>query len=57
MGRFNFIVHGYDDPHEVYAIEAIRAFYQTLHHRWPYWFFFCDLRSDGLKMMTACCMK
>ena len=58
MGRFNFIVHGYDDdPHEVYAIEAIRTFYQTLNRRWPYWFFFCDLRGEGLKMMMACCMK
>jgi len=58
MGRFHFIVHGYDDdPHEVYAIEAIRTFYQTLLRKWPYWFFFCDLRGEGLMMMTACCMK
>lgn len=58
MGRFNFIVHGYDDdPHEVYAIESIRTFYQTLRRNWPHWFFFCDLRGEGLMMMTACCMK
>ena len=58
MGRFNISVHGYDeDPEEVYAIEAIRTFYQKLRRKWPYWFFFCDLRGAGLKMMTACCMK
>ena len=44
MGTFHFIVHGNDDdPHEVYAIEEVRAFYRKLWEEWPYWFFFCDL--------------
>ena len=31
MGSFHFIVHGYDhDPHEVYAIEEVRACYRKL---------------------------
>lgn len=58
MGRFNFVVHGYDDePDEVYAIKAVRTYYQALREEWPYWFFFCDLRGEGLMMMTACCMR
>jgi len=57
MGRFNFMVHGYDDdPHEVYAIEEGRAFYRKLWREWPYWLFFCDLRTEGLMMMTLCCL-
>lgn len=58
MGSFNLIVHGYDDdPHEVFAIEEVRAFYRKLWEAWPYWFFFCDLRTEGLMMMTLCCLK
>lgn len=58
MGRFNFMVHGYDDdPHEVYAIEEVRAFYRKLWDEWPYWLFFCDLRMEGLLMMTLCCLN
>ena len=58
MGRFTFIVHGYDDaPHEVYAIGEVRAFYRKLWDEWPYWLFFCDLRTEGLMMMTLCCLK
>ena len=58
MGRFNFMIHGYDDdPHEVYAIEEVRAFYRKLREEWPYWLFFCDLRTDGLMMMTLCCLN
>lgn len=58
MGRFNFMVHGYDDhPHEVYAIEEVRAFYRELWDQWPYWLFFCDLRTEGLLMMTLCCLN
>lgn len=57
MGRFNFMVHGYDDdPQEVYAIEGVRAFYRKLWAEWHYWLFFCDLRTEGLLMMTLCCL-
>jgi hypothetical protein len=57
MGRFNFIVHGYDDdPQEIYAIEPVRALYRKLWEEWPYWLFFCDLQTEGLMMMTVCCL-
>lgn len=55
MGRFNFFVHGYNDhPDELYAIPEVRKFYQRFREIWPYWFYFCDLRSDALLMMTLC---
>ena len=58
MNTFHFAVHGYDDdPTEVYAIPAVRKYYQKLHREWPYAFFFCDLRGESLMMMTMCCME
>ena len=58
MGQFHFVVHGYDEhPHEVYAIEEVRALYRKLWAAWPYWLYFCELESDGLLMMTLCCLK
>lgn len=55
MGKFQFVVDGWnDDPQEIYAIPEIRKFYQHLHHVWPYWFFFCDLNTETLTMMTMC---
>lgn len=57
MGTFQFFVEGWDDvPDEIYAIPEIRKFYAHLHKLWPYWFFFCDLRTETLKMMTLCLM-
>jgi len=58
MGRFVFFVEGYDDdPRELYTIDEVRTFYQTLCRRWPYLFFFCDVGTGGLMILTACCMK
>jgi hypothetical protein len=55
MGSFQFMVDGWnDDPSEIYAIPEIRKFYQHFHQVWPYWFFFCDLRTETLQMMTLC---
>lgn len=55
MGKFQFLVEGWDDdPQELYAIPEVRTFYQYLHSAWPYWFFFCDLRTETLTMMTMC---
>ena len=55
MGCFVFLVDGWnDDPNELYAIPDIRKFYQHFHEVWPYWFFFCDLHSETLRMMTFC---
>ena len=55
MGRFQFLVHGYDDdPAELYGIPEVRKFYQRFYRVWPYWFYFCDLRAETLTMMTLC---
>jgi hypothetical protein len=55
MNKFQFVVDGWnDDPQEVYAIAEIRRFYQHLHTVWPYWFYFCDLRTETLQMITLC---
>ena len=55
MGKFEFLVEGYDDdPQEIFGIPEVRKFYQHLHRVWPYWFFFCDLGSQTLTMMTMC---
>ena len=34
----------------------VRAYYRKLRDEWPYWLFFCDLRTEGLMMMTLCCL-
>ncbi len=34
----------------------IRKFYQHFHRVWPYWFYFCDLTTETLTMMTLCLM-
>ena len=58
MNTFHFAVDGFDDdPTEVYAIPAVRKYYQKLHREWPYAFYFCDLRGESLLMMTMCCMQ
>ena len=57
MGTFQFFIQGWDDdPQELYAIPEIRKFYQHFHKVWPYWFFFCDLRTETLTMMSLCLM-
>jgi hypothetical protein len=55
MGKFQFLVEGWDDdPQELYSIPEVRKFYQHFHRVWPYWFFFCDLGTETLTMMTLC---
>ena len=55
MGSFQFLVDGWnDDPQEIYAIPEIRKFYQHFHSVWRYWFYFCDLHTETLQMMTFC---
>jgi hypothetical protein len=57
MGKFQFLVEGWDDdPQELYSILEVRKFYRHFHRVWPYWFFFCDLRTETLTMMTLCLM-
>lgn len=55
MGSFVFLVDGWnDDPNELYAIPEVRKFYQHFYSAWPYWFFFCDLHTETLQMLTFC---
>ena len=57
MGKFQFLVEGWnEDPQELYSIPEVRKFYQHFHRVWPYWFYFCDLRTETLTMMTLCLM-
>lgn len=55
MRKFQFLVEGWDDePPELYAIPELRKLEQDFHSAWPCWFFFCDLRTETLTMMTIC---
>lgn len=55
MNSFEFVIDGYNDnPQEIYMIPEVREFFKNLHRDWPYWFFFCDLRTETLTMMTMC---
>jgi hypothetical protein len=57
MGEMVLFVEGYDeDPREIYAIPEVRAFYQNLWQRWPYWLYFCHLEAENLMMMVMCCL-
>lgn len=53
-----FIVEGYDaDEREIHSIPEVRRFYRAFHEAWPYWFFFCTLEEDAMKMMVLCCLN
>jgi hypothetical protein len=57
MNRFEFCIEGWDDdPREIHLIPEIRRFYAAFHEAWPYWFFFCNLDSDTMRAMVACCL-
>ena len=58
MNTFTFMVDGYNDhPDELHSIPAVRKFYTAFHRAWPYWLYFCNLDTDGLRMMILCCLK
>ncbi len=57
MSSVVLMIEGYDDdPREIYAIPEVRAFYQQLWERWPYWLFFCNLDTENLMTMVMCCL-
>lgn len=57
MGTLMFGIEGYDhDPREVHSIPEIRRFYTAFHEAWPYWFYFCNLETEALRMMVLCCL-
>lgn len=58
MGTMGFEVDGYmGDTRELYSIPEVRKFYREFHRVWPYWFYFCDLHRDDLRIMTLCCLE
>ena len=57
MNSLALMIEGYDDdPREIYAIPEVRAFYQQLWQRGPYWLYFCNLDTENLMMMVMCCL-
>ncbi len=57
MNSVALMIDGYNhDPREIYAIPEVRAFYQQLWQRWPYWLYFCNLDTENLMMMVMCCL-
>jgi hypothetical protein len=55
MGEMVLFIEGYDeDKREIYAIPEVRAFFQNLWQRWPYWLYFCHLNAENLMMMVMC---
>ena len=58
LGSMVFVVEGYDtDEREIHSIPEVRKFYRAFHEAWPYWFFFCTLEEDAMKMMVLCCLN
>lgn len=58
MNSLATFVEGYDfDMREVYVIPEIRTFYGNLVSAWPYWLYFSNLETDGLRIVALCCMK
>lgn len=58
MNGLATFVHGYDfDVREVYAIPEVRSFYQNLVSTWPYWLYFSNLETEGLKIVVLCCLN
>lgn len=50
-----FLVDGYNDhPDEIYVIPEIRAFFQALHKRWPWWAFFLSNESASMAVTYLC---
>jgi hypothetical protein len=57
MNGMIFGITGYDDdPREIHSISEIRQFYKAFHAAWPYWLYFCNLDTEVLRMMVACCL-
>ncbi len=57
MDSMVFAIEGWDDDsREIHTIPEIRRFYNAFHQAWPYWLYFCNLESDVLRAMLACCL-
>ena len=52
-GRVIFTVDGYDrTPDNIYEIPEVRAYYATLHAKWPCWLFAACLASPSLHVLA-----
>jgi len=57
LGLVVFGIDGWnDDPREIHTIPEIRRFYTKFHEAWPYWLYFCNLKTDDFRAMTMCCL-
>jgi hypothetical protein len=55
QNKIRIFVNGYDDdPHELWDIAEVRAFYRKLDEKFPYWFWFCDKGDVSLKVISDC---
>lgn len=51
-GKIDIAFNGYDDdPRELFLIEEVRDFIKMLDEQFPYWFYFLDTASHGLKLI------
>jgi len=57
MNTLIIVLDGYnDDPREIPTIPEVRQFYAAFREVWPYWLYFCDLRSEFLGSMVLSCL-
>lgn len=57
MNKMVFGIEGWDqDPRDILIIPEVRRFYSAFHEAWPYWLYFCNLKTETLNMMMLCCL-
>jgi hypothetical protein len=55
INSLTLLVDGFDNhPEEIYQIPQVRAFYQALHRRWPWWAYFLCLETNSLPLAYLC---
>lgn len=55
INSLTLLVDGFDDhSDEIYQIPQVRAFYQALHRRWPWWAYFLCLETNCLPLAYLC---
>ncbi len=55
VGQLQILFVGYDsDPRELWEVPEVRQFVQALDAEFAFWFYFADLKSDSLRVLTFC---
>ena len=55
LNTFVFRFKGFsENPHQLLMLPETRAFCRAFFETWPFWFFFCDLRTPDLLLMVLC---